>query len=109
MKKVKQFRYYGMKDGRNTGGARKNAFVSGNIFNGFYPIKQLGIQTLPGTKFSLNKSLEHITIGPTGIYELELENNIDIFNLAFHAESMNSISNNDNGYLIVDIIYEAEE
>jgi hypothetical protein len=43
MKKVKQFRYYGMNDSRNTSGARKNAFVSGNIFNGFYPIKQLGI------------------------------------------------------------------
>lgn len=111
-KKVMQFRYYGPGDSRNApSGATRNRFVSGSIFNNYYPIKKLGIQTIPGVKFSLNKSMYPITIGHTGIYELELEDKIDIFNLAFEAASMNLIGANESSdsYLIVDIIYDTEE
>jgi hypothetical protein len=36
------------------------------------PIVQLGIQSVPGTKFYLNGSNNPIIIGNTGIYELDL-------------------------------------
>jgi hypothetical protein len=66
---------------------------------------------LPGVEFHLNNGITPITIGYTGIYELELDDKIDIFNLAFEAASMNLIGANESSdsYLIVDIIYDTEE
>lgn len=110
-KQVKQFRFY---DTQNSGGKNYpsnlsyRSLVSGSIFSNYLPITQLGIQSLPGTKFYLNNSNNPIIIGYTGIYELNLEGMGEITALSFDAKSLEAINGNANSYLIVDIIYEGE-
>lgn len=72
-------------------------------------IIQLGIQTIPGTKFYLNGSKYPITVGVTGIYEISLEDNITIESLVFNRISMERIKDNDGAYLIVDMLVREEE
>lgn len=126
--KVKQFRYYNENSEKNQplklddmwkeyeenqptdlSEYLKTLYVNGKIFNKFYPIKQLGIQTMPGTKFYLNNGLTPIVVGFTGIFELDLEDQTEIFKLTFDNTSMKKIKENDSGYLLVDIIYDSEE
>ena len=75
-KQIMQFRYYG-KDHTNNqpeGISIETLKKNGGIFKDYLPFTQLGIQTLPGTRFYLNNNEEApIIIGSTGIYELELE------------------------------------
>ena len=79
---------------------------SGAAFLDYTPIVQLGIQALPGTRFSLNDNLESIIIGTSGMYELDLTNSSAILtSLKFDQTSLDSISKNPDGYLIVDIVY----
>lgn len=107
-KQIMQFRYY---DENNSG--QKNQpknitrakLASGSVFSSYFPITQLGIQALPGTKFYLNNSTTPIIIGSTGIYELDLEGLSEITHMSFDATSISGINNNPNAYLIVDIIY----
>lgn len=107
---VKQFRYYNDGSQKNSPpGLRAGQFVSGNIFNGYYPIVQLGIQSLPGTEFFLNDSHNPVIIGNTGIYELDIIGQTEITSLTFASKTMQAIARNDNAYLIVDIIYEKLE
>ncbi len=73
------------------------------------PIIQLGIQTIPGTKFYLNGSKYPTTIGVTGIYEINVEDGMTIESLAFNRVSMERIKENDGAYLIVDILVGEEE
>lgn len=117
---VKQYRYYNDKDEvRNQPLQReledgtieaitKEHYISGVVFESpsCFPILQLGIQALPGTKFYLNSSIDPVTIGFTGIYELELDNGVEIIKLTFNPTSMNEIESNINGYLIVDVLYD---
>lgn len=108
--KIIQYRYYG--DNNNNNSPRevqKNEFVSGEVFQNTSPILQLGIQTLPGARFYLNKGIDPVYIGPTGIYELDLENKTEIVSLRFDNKTMDLINKNNNAYLIVDILYESEE
>ena len=106
-KQIMQFRYY---DESNSG--QKNQpknitrakLASGSVFSNYFPITQLGIQALPGTKFYLNNGTTPIIIGSTGIYELDLEGLSEITHLSFDAASISSINNNPNAYLIVDIV-----
>ena len=86
-----------------------NHFVSGDVFGTCYPVLQLGIQALPGTKFYLNEAIDPIIIGTTGIYELDLEGKTEISKIQFEARSMKLIKENENAYLIVDIIYDDGE
>ena len=80
---------------------------SGTAFTDYMPIVQLGIQALPGTKFNLNTNLDPIIIGASGMYELDLTyNSARITSLQFEEDSLDQITNNPDGYLIVDIIYE---
>lgn len=118
-RKIKQLRYYADpiydEEGnllnetvinKNAGYTRKAYYCNETSFSYFAPIEQLGIQTLPGTKFYLNQSEEPIIIGGTGIYELDLRNTTAILSsLRFDAESMDIIDKVDNGYLIIDIVY----
>lgn len=110
---VKQFRYYNEDDtsGRNqpVRGINFRTLVSGSIFIDYLPIVQLGIQSLPGTKFYLNNSKEPIIIGNTGIYELDLQGKTEITSLSFDSKSIQAINVNNNAYLIIDIIYEKPE
>lgn len=110
-KQVKQFRFY---DYNNTHkknypeGINFRNLISGSIFAN-YRIIQLGIQSLPGTKFYLNESHVPVIIGHTGIYELNLEGFAEITSLSFDPQSIEAINGNQNSFLIVDIIYEEDE
>lgn len=111
-KAVKQFRFYG-----EDTDALKNyptevniaSLKNGSVFKPYLPILQLGVQALPGTKFYLNDAVEPIIIGHTGIYELDLDIETQISGLQFNSKSLEIISNNENAYLIVDIIYDSIE
>lgn len=111
-KQVKQFRYYS-EDIENINSnypsnINKQSLVAGNIFANYMPISKLGIQSIPGTKFYLNNSSSPIIIGNTGIFELDLNKQVEIIALRFDAKSIQFINDNFNAYLIIDIIYEGE-
>ena len=108
---VKQFRFYSDNDAAKNQPteAKQTAYVSGDIFQAYFPILQLGIQSLPGTKFYLNEAVEPVIIGRTGIYELDLQGETEISALRFDVYSMDAIDKNINSYLIVDIIYDNGE
>lgn len=112
-KVVKQYRYYNETDQERNQplGVKKEEFINGSVFENpsCYPILQLGIQTLPGTKFYLNNSVEPIIVGFTGIYELDLDGLTEIIRLTFNKTSMDMIDENPNGYLIVDVLYDNGE
>lgn len=108
---VKQFRYYSDADmaknqPSDVGG---EGYYSGNVFHNYFPILQLGVQSLPGTMFYLNNAPDPIIIGRTGIYELDLEEETEISDIRFEYTSIKAIENNSNSYLIVDIIYDSGE
>ena len=107
---VKQYRYYNDLDTQRNqpSNVTKDKFISGLVFESpsCFPILQLGIQALPGTKFYLNSSIDPVTVGFTGIYELDLDNEVEIIKLTFNPTSMNEIEANSNGYLIVDVLYD---
>ena len=121
--KVKQFRYYNDKSSEVTESKRNQPttldgtttlitsehYVNGDVFGKHFPVTQLGIQALPGTKFYLNEAVDPVIIGATGIYELDLTNGIQISKISFAYDSMENIKNNDNAFLIVDIIYDDGE
>ena len=121
--KVKQFRYYNDKSSEVTESKRNQPttldgtttlitsehYVNGDVFGKHFPVTQLGIQALPGTKFYLNEAVDPVIIGATGIYELDLTNGIQISKITFDPKSMEIIKNNDNAFLIVDIIYDDGE
>ena len=109
-KQIKQFRYYddaGKKSSNQPEGLNKEALgYGGDAFTNIAAITQLGIQTLPGTRFHLNNADSPIIVGSTGIYELELEGISEITSLWFEMASLEAISNNQNAYLIIDMICE---
>ena len=73
--KVVQYRYYGRGNDNNYPLEETSArFCKGDVFLETLPILQLGIQTMPGTKFYVNAGDDPIIIGSTGIYELDLQN-----------------------------------
>lgn len=122
--KIKQFRYYSEPieatnisknypkyisiNGENVL-LNASHFISGEVFKIYTPMIQLGIQSLPGTEIYINGSEEPIIIGLTGIYELDLALNTKITQLRFSNNSMESIKNNNNAYLIVDCVYEEQQ
>ena len=106
-KKIMQFRYYSEGNSKNhpSNYISKARLASGSIFSSYYPITQIGIQALPGTKFYLNNGISPIIIGSTGIYELDLEGLSEITQLSFDPLSIEAINKNNSAYLIIDIIY----
>ena len=120
-KKIKQFRLYnapvktssGEYDFTNcTKNSPQNAtlemYESGEVFEGVYPISQLGIQASPGTKFYLNGSVYPIVIGASGIYDLDIKNGARVTGLSFREDSLQEIVTS-GSYLIVDVLYGEEE
>lgn len=106
-KKVSQLRYYNNGNNKNyPANTTAQGLISGQAFTDFGSIYQIGIQTLPGTKFFLNGSAHPIIIGVTGIYELEVANFSTIKQIQFDSTSISLIENNSNAYLIIDILYE---
>lgn len=113
-KVVRQYRYFNKEDLKNQpqDEISLETLKSGSVFfteKGLLSITQLGIQTLPGTKFYLNNEKKPIIIGATGIYELELEGISEINYLHFAEDSLQTIEEVGNAYLIVDALYEVEE
>lgn len=105
----------------NGGGTRNSSNISFRWENGTIKsinfedmptsgIKRIGIQTIPGVEFSINDSpLSNIIIGPSGIFELDVEasgsivGKIDLIEntLLRYFEGDSSTA-----YLIMDVIYE---
>ena len=84
-------------------------WVNGEVFGKYTPIIQLGIQTLPGVKFYVNGNDNPITIGVTGIYEIDASCGVSITSLRFDPISLALIEESPSTKLLVDIIYEEEE
>lgn len=110
-RKVQQIRYYGDNKSDNAknqpANLTGNRLRSGSVFSQYTPMKQIGIQSMPGVKFYLNNSTEPIVIGSTGIYELNVENMTEITALSFDTTSINMINQTPStSYIIVDILYE---
>ena len=82
-------------------------FINGSIFPN--PILQLGIQSLPGTKFYVNGNPTPVLVGVTGIYELDLQGEVEINSLTFDPTSLTAIDEAPGSYLLVDVIYDDEE
>ena len=103
IKKVYQFVY----DKSNP----NNDFINGHLLDKYYPVTQLGIQTAPGVKFSINNG-GLIEIGTTGIYELDLQGGLgQISSLNFDSNSIENFLKTNENYntILVDIIYESQE
>ena len=79
--------------------------LSQNLING--SVKKIGIQTIPGIRFFVDKNNEYpIIIGMSGIFELDLTSSIaTISHLCFDVDSLDIIENNPGGYLIIDLLY----
>ena len=121
--KVKQFRYYNDKSSEVAADKRNQPttldgtttlitsehYANGDVFGKYFPVTQLGIQALPGTKFYLNGGTSPIIIGTTGIYELDLDSGIQITKITFDAQSIKDIANNENAFLLVDVMYDDGE
>lgn len=74
-------------------------------------IRQLGIQTLPGTKIYINGSTDGIIVGGTGILEIDCtQGNIPgaITGIRIDPDSMEIINSVPSAYLLVDLIYDDE-
>lgn len=111
-KKLKQFRFYGDNDQRNSPiGKTMDDYQNGKVFEqeNIFPISQLGIQGPPGTKFYLNGSTNFITIGISGIYDLDIKNGSRVTGLGFARTSLERINTGGTGYLIVDVLYGEED
>ena len=110
-KQIMQFRFYDEKktDRNQPNTINMKSLQTGSVFTNYLPITQLGIQTLPGTKFYLNNAVDPIIIGLTGIYELDLEGQTEITAIQIDAASMANIRDNYNASLIIDVIYEDGE
>lgn len=109
-KQVKQFRFYSNDlseiEKNSPTNINMESLVSGDIFASYMPISKIGIQSIPGTEFYLNNSNDPIIIGHTGIFELDLSDQIEIIALRFDARSIQFISENINAYLIIDVVCE---
>ena len=88
----------------------KAKLVSGTAFESCTPIIKLGIQTIPGVKFRVNANIDYIIVGATGIYELDLsDSSATIQTLNFYEGSIQTINQNEDAYLIIDILYNGED
>ena len=87
----------------------KTKLMSGIIFDGYTPIIKLGIQSLPGTKFRLNANQDYIMVGGTGLYELDMtQGSGTITSMNFDEISLTNIDENNDAYLLIDMLYEEE-
>lgn len=80
-----------------------------NVLREYGPVSHLGIQGVPGVTFYLNNGEEPITLGATGIYELNLEGIGHITALRFDMDVLKNLYDSEDSLLnrvIVDIIYE---
>ena len=109
MKCIRQFRYYGKnhKDNFPSNMTYSNLTRS-NIFSGYGTITRMGIQAPRGTVMYLNNEQRYpITIGETGIYEIDLEDYGQIYGIRFEGTSLDALDRQGStGRLFIDIVYE---
>lgn len=101
MKRVMQFRYFG----DNSKNYPNNCDFKYNILSNYGVVFQLGIQAPPGTEFYINEGIAPITVGATGIYELDLGNLGTIRSIRFPQTSLDNSDVKTYG-IIVDVVYE---
>ena len=107
IKKIKQFRYYGINFEQNE--PVNDLLWLTDLLKDYGPITKLGIQAPPGTKFYTSNNLG-IIIDHTGIYEIDLrDTTTTISTLYFDADSLINVDNMPNGSIIVDILYSSTE
>lgn len=112
MKKIMQFRYDSATSPNNYPNYEGYNLIlaNGNIFDNYKSITQLGIQAPSGVKFKLNKSNNWITMGKTGIYELDLAGMGFISAIRFNLVDLETyVDEDDNAKILIDIIYEEGE
>ena len=109
-KRVGQIRWFGVDSVENyPSSVSLESLRQGSAFPRSYPIVQLGIQTVPGTKVYLNSSITPIIIGATGIYELNVDGLTQITSIQFDPASLQIIEERPGAYIIIDYIYEETE
>ena len=108
MKHMMQFRYKSLNNENNYPNYSDYPveLTNRNIFKDYDSISQLGIQAPPGLIFYLNNSPNPLTIGKTGIYELDLEGIGRIHTIRFDINTLEQLISNTENYLIIDIIYD---
>lgn len=107
--KFAQFRYGGDNGiwTSTTANVSKDALTTGQAFQNYCPITQLGIQAVPGTRFFLNYGTEPIIVGPSGIWEIDTRAGVTIDALSFDPTSLDlNVTTESMPGLIVDFIYE---
>lgn len=88
--------------------AEENLRVGNTFFNG-KNVTQVIIQSLPGIHFRINGQPQNpywSQLGPTGIFELKLDNLMKINQLEIKQEDLDLIGSMPSSYIIVDYIYE---
>ena len=100
-KKIMQFRYYGTKNKNNfPANIKAGDFSTEDFFKDYYPIHYIKIQGPTNSiKFWINFNSNSVMLGPSGVYELDLQNFSTIEDLKF------SIPSNISEPLIIDLIY----
>ena len=112
MTKIMQFRYEGSNNPNNYPEYKDYnlTLANGNIFNNYKSITRLGIQAPSGVRFYLNKSKYPITIGKTGIYELDLTGLGYVSSIRFNLQDLETYIDEDiTAKMLIDIIYEEGE
>jgi len=56
--------------------------------------------------FYLNGSEDPIIIGSTGIYELDMQDGVEVSTLQIDGRSLGAIDDAEDGYIIIDILYD---
>ena len=114
-KTIKQYRYYG--DGNEHNQPQSitkenmyegNIFISDSIIQELGMITNIGVQGLPGTKIYINESASPILLGMMGVFELDISDYSFIYKLTVDYSSAQIIEETENGYLIIDAIYDTE-
>ena len=103
-KKAVQVRFFGVSNKNNYFTESKEGWtglINGKAFK--YPIVQLGVQALPGTRLLINNSSTPIIIGATGIYELDIDGLSSISSLKFQRSQLENMP--DSSSIIIDYVY----
>lgn len=104
MRRVAQF-WYRNEDDITPSALTWEDFTSGSLLSTYGTVTQLGIQGPTGMQWYLNNGSSPLTMGATGIYELDMENVGRITSIRLLDSSKSLIEGNSFG-LVIDIAYE---
>lgn len=85
-----------------------NIFINDDKMQKLGMITHIGIQALPGTEVFINQNKSPVIIGNIGIFELDLTDYSYIYSLYIKYESAERIEESQDGYLIIDVVYDTE-